>query len=69
MVGKKTAALNIRINPDVKEAIRLAARRQNRSVANMMETLIIQHCEEVGITIPEQQILFEEPPTNERTAQ
>ena len=58
MVAKKTAALNIRINPDIKEAIRVAARRQNRSVANMVETLIIQHCEEVGITIPEQQALF-----------
>jgi len=54
MVAKKTAALNLRINPDIKEAIRVAARRQNRSVANMVETLIIQHCEEVGISIPEQ---------------
>ena len=60
MVAKKTAALNIRIHPDIKEAIRVAARRQNRSVANMMETLIIQHCEEVGITIPEQQALFDD---------
>jgi len=60
MVAKKTAALNIRINPDIKEAIRVAARRQNRSVANMVETLIIQHCEEVGISIPEQQPLFDE---------
>ena len=58
MVAKKTAALNIRINPDIKEAIRVAAKRQNRSVANMVETLIIQHCEEVGISIPEQQALF-----------
>ena len=60
MVAKKTAALNLRINPDIKEAIRVAARRQNRSVANMVETLIIQHCEEVGISIPEQQALFAE---------
>lgn len=60
MVAKKTAALNLRINPDIKEAIRVAARRQNRSVANMVETLIIQHCEAVGISIPEQQALFVE---------
>ena len=59
MVAKKTAALNIRINPDIKEAIRVAAKRQNRSVANMVETLIIQHCDQVGISIPEQQALFE----------
>ena len=60
MVAKKTAALNIRIDPDIKEAIRIAADRERRSVANMIEMLIIKHCEEVGISIPEQQALFEE---------
>jgi hypothetical protein len=57
MVAKKTAALNIRIDPDIKEAIRVAADRERRSVANMVEMLILKHCEEVGITIPEQQEL------------
>ena len=61
MGANKTAALNIRIHPDLKEAITIAAKRQHRSVANMLETLIIQHCEEVGISIPEQQALFAEP--------
>ena len=61
MVAKKTAALNIRIHPDLKEAIRVAAKREHRSVANMMEMLIRKHCEEVGISIPEQQAMFEEP--------
>jgi hypothetical protein len=54
MVSKKTAALNIRIDPDLKEAIRVAANREHRSVANMMEMLIRKHCLEVGISIPEQ---------------
>jgi hypothetical protein len=57
MVAIKTAALNIRIDPDIKEAIRVAADRERRSVANMVEMLILKHCEEVGITIPEQQEL------------
>ena len=57
MVAKKTAALNIRIDPDIKEAIRVAANRERRSVANMVEMLILKHCEEVGISIPEQQEL------------
>jgi len=61
MAPNKTAALNLRIHPDIKEAIRVAARRENRSVANMVETLIIQHCQKVGISIPEQQPLFDEP--------
>ncbi len=54
MVAKKTAALNIRIDPDLKEAIRVAANREHRSVANMMEMLIRRHCMEAGISIPEQ---------------
>ncbi len=54
MIAKKTAALNIRIDPDLKEAIRVAANREHRSVANMMEMLIRKHCTEVGISIPEQ---------------
>ncbi len=57
MVAKKTAALNIRIDPGIKEAIRVAADRDRRSVANMVEMLILKHCEEVGISIPEQQEL------------
>jgi hypothetical protein len=61
MVAKKTAALNIRIDPDIKEAIRVAADRERRSVANMVEMLILKHCEEVGISIPEQQAMFDEP--------
>ena len=57
MVAEKTAAMNIRIRPNVKEAARILAKRENRSIANLMETLIIQQCERVGITIPEQQEL------------
>ncbi|MCP4765223.1 MAG: ribbon-helix-helix protein, CopG family [Gammaproteobacteria bacterium] len=54
MVAKKTAALNIRVDPDLKEAIRLAAKREHRSIANMVEMLIRNHCAESGISIPEQ---------------
>ena len=61
MGANKTAALNIRIHPYIKEAIKIAAKREHRSVANMVETLIIQHCESVGISIPEQQALFKDP--------
>ena len=61
MVANKTAVLHIRIHPDLKEAVRIAAKRKYSSVAHLMETLIIQHCEEVGISIPEQQALFEDP--------
>ncbi len=60
MTLKKTATLNLRIDPALKEAIREAAFRDQRSVANMVEVLIRRHCEAEGIPIPEQQSLFRE---------
>ncbi len=58
MSPTKTATLNLRIDPAIKEAARAAAVREHRSVANFIETLIRRHCEDVGISIPEQQPLF-----------
>ena len=55
----KTTTLNLRIDPDLKEALKEAAVREHRSIANMVEVLVLRHCEKVGITIPEQQSLFE----------
>ncbi len=60
MSPKKTATLNLRIDPVLKEAVREAALLEHRSVANMVEILIRKHCKEVGISILEQQSLFKE---------
>lgn len=59
MTAKKTTTLNLRIDPALKEAARVAALREHRSVANLIELLIRRHCETVGIPIPEQSELFE----------
>ncbi len=58
MAATKTATLNLRINPVLKEAARIAAMKDHRSVANLIEILIRQHCEDKGIPIPEQQEMF-----------
>lgn len=58
MSPKKTTTLNLRVDPGIKEAIREAANRDHRSIANMIEILIRKHCEDVGISIPEQHTLF-----------
>ena len=58
MPKNKTATLNLRIDPVVKEGIRIAADQEHRSVANMVEMLIRRHCNESGIRIPEQSELF-----------
>lgn len=62
MAKTKVSTLNLRINPSIKEAVREAAAREHRSVANMVEVLIMRHCDQAGITIPEQPDLF---PRNE----
>ncbi len=58
MPATKTETLNLRIDPGLKEAIRIAAKREHRSIANLMEVLIREHCDRVGIVIPEQAALF-----------
>ena len=60
MVATKTATLNLRIDPHLKDALKSAASRDHRSVANMVELLIREHCEKEEISIPEQkEILLE----------
>lgn len=51
MARTKISTLNLRINPAVKHAVRQAAAREHRSVANMVEVLIRRHCDEAGISI------------------
>lgn len=58
MPRTKVSTLNLRIQPAVKEAVRIAAAREHRSVANMVEMLIRRHCQQAGITVPEQNELF-----------
>lgn len=53
MAKSKTSTLNLRIHPAVKAAVREAAQREHRSVANMIEVLIRRHCDRTGIAIPE----------------
>lgn len=53
MARTKVSTLNLRIEPGVKEAVREAAAREHRSVANMVEILIRRHCIEAGIAVPE----------------
>ncbi len=60
MAKTKISTLNLRIEPGIKEAVREAAAREHRSVANMVEVLIRRHCDQAGVSIPEQNELFTE---------
>lgn len=51
MATIKTATLTFRIDPGLKEALRIAADQEHRSIANMIEVLIRDYCDHRGIAI------------------
>ena len=60
MATAKTTTLTFRIEPGLKEALRSAADREHRSIANMIEVLIRDYCGRNDITIRETRPLFDE---------
>lgn len=60
MATGKTSTLTFRISPVLKEALRAAASREHRSIANMVEVLIRDYCGRNGIVIPKQGALLDE---------
>ena len=52
MAKSKTATLSFRIDPDFKEALKKAAEKEHRSIANMVEVLIRDYCLEHKIPLP-----------------
>ena len=53
MATGKISTLTFRIEPALKEALRSAAGREHRSIANMVEILIRDYCGRHDIAIPE----------------
>ena len=51
MATAKTTTLTFRIDPGLKEALRMAAGLEHRSIANMVEVLILDYCGRNGIDI------------------
>lgn len=60
MTNKKTATITFRVDPGVKEALRTAAAREHRSIANMVEVLIRDYCGRNDISVPEQDHLLDD---------
>lgn len=45
----KTETLNLRISTKLKVALRVASEREHRSMANMVEFLVLNYCEQHGL--------------------
>ncbi len=52
MSTSKSATLTLRIDPDLKEALRALAQSEHRSISNMLEVLIRSQCDAQGIPVP-----------------
>lgn len=50
MAAEKTLSMSFRVSPKFNALLKAAAARQNRSLTNMLETLLFEHCEHHGVT-------------------
>ena len=48
---RKTTAINLRMSADINGLLRLAAARKHRILSNMLEYLVLRHCELSGLSI------------------
>lgn len=44
----KSQVVSVRVEPHIKEALRLAAEREMRSLANMIEVMVVAYCRAQG---------------------
>lgn len=51
MLGAKTITLTFRLDPPLKEALHNATQREQRSITNMVEALISDHCRENHLNV------------------
>lgn len=47
----KTATLTLRVPPEVKELLAAAATADRRSLANMLEVIVVEYCDRNGIRL------------------
>jgi hypothetical protein len=52
MAAEKTVSMSFRVSPRFKTLLEIAAARENRSLTNMLETLLFAHCEQRGLKEP-----------------
>jgi hypothetical protein len=48
MAGGKTEVVSVRVEPRIKAALQAAADREMRSIANMMEVMVVAYCRAQG---------------------
>lgn len=46
---RKSETLNLRVSPEFKELVRVAAEHENRSISNLLEVLVRDYCRRKGV--------------------
>lgn len=52
MSGGKSQVVSVRVEPHIKAALQHAAEREMRSLANMVEVMVVAYCRAQGIPLP-----------------
>ena len=55
---RKSETLNLRVSPEFKELVRVAAEHESRSISNLLEVLVRDYCRRKGVATE-----TETPPT------
>jgi uncharacterized protein (DUF1778 family) len=53
---RKSETLNLRVTPELKELVRLAADKEHRTLSNFLEVLVLQYCAEHGVTVERKRV-------------
>lgn len=53
MAETKSTTLTVRVHPAVKEGLKVAAEKERRSLANMIEVMIRDYCARAGVALEE----------------
>jgi len=56
MTAEKTISMSFRVSPKFKALLEVAAARENRSLTNMLETLVFAQCEQNGLSVPQAKV-------------
>jgi hypothetical protein len=52
MASAKTEVVSVRVEPHIKDALQSAAEKEMRSVANMVEVMVVAYCRLQGYPLP-----------------
>ena len=51
MANVKTEVVSVRVEPPIKAALQLASEREMRSLANMIEVMVVTYCKANGVSV------------------